>query len=365
MKLWRLVIIGAIFTGLAWTVVGVKAGSTGDFAIFIQKDSQQRTLYIVNEDGSGLHAIASGKEIITYPLGRHLLVYSDRQLYEYHRENKDLKLIAAFGKDVDYCYAFAMKPAGPDQALVVTGSQYSTFLRWYVLEFSDGSLRKINPPFDSVPGKSNELSPDEDAEAIIKGTTLGNRFELQVKDKKAGGARNKNVWIMPKTMTTLPAYPIWSPNSRMLAFYAKSLTKDEGLYGSYSLYIYDLDLKELILVQDQVFSITNFSKLEMGGFRPDWSGDSKYLIVQYQPFGLPTESSVLRYEIGSGKKMYINNGPGEKQYPAWSPSGNRILFLSSREGKGYQLYSMDSNGMNEKRLSPHEGITEWGKWLRF
>lgn len=364
MKHWRLVLAAVMIAGLSLAVVGVKAVASNDFVLFLQKDDQQKTLYIVKEDGSDLQTIINGKEVITYEAGRHLLIYSDRKLYEYDPEKSETKLITSFGKDVDFCYAFAMKPAGPDQALVVTGNQYSSFLRWYVLEFSDGSLRKIDPPFDSLPsGKSSEYSPDENAEAVIKRTSFGNRFELQIKEKVAG--RTNTIWTLPKEMTILPAYPVWSPNSRMVAFYGKDLKEKEGFNGSYSLYIFDLDRKELILVQEHVFSITRFiNKVEMGEFRPDWSSDSKYLIVEYQPFGLPTESSVLRYESGSGRKVFLNNSRGEKQYPSWSPSGEWISFLSSREGKGYQLYVMDSNGGSVNRLSPPAGITEWAKWLQ-
>jgi hypothetical protein len=370
LKYWgfraRAVLIAMVIAGISLAVVGVQAITPGDSAIFLQKDGQQKTLYIVKEDGSDLRTIISGKEVIYYTAGQHLLVYSDRRLLEYIPEKSETKLIADFGKDVDFCYAFAMKPAGPDQALVVTGSLYSSFLRWYVLEFSDGSLRKINPPSDSVPdGKSSQLSPDETTEAVIKSMSLGSRFELQIKDVGVGKTKAKSIWTLPKEMTTLPAYPVWSPNSRQLAFYGKQLTDKDGLAGSYSLYVFDLDRKELILVQEQVFSISGYGKLEMGEYRPDWSGDGRYLIVEYQPFGLPTESSVLRYEISSGKKIFLNNSPGEKQYPAWSPSGNRILFLSSREGKGYQLYTMDSTGNKVSRLSPPAGITEWAKWLQF
>jgi dipeptidyl aminopeptidase/acylaminoacyl peptidase len=366
LKYWRIIVIAVLITGIFLVMVAVKALSPGESAIFIQKNGLQKTLYVVNEDGSGLKALNSGKEINTYTAGEHLLIYCDRQLYEYNREKSEPQLITSFGKDVDFCYAFAMKPAGPDQALVVTGSQYSSFLRWYVLEFSDGSLRKIKPPYDSIPsGTSSESSPDESAEVTIKSTSFGTRYEVQIKSTTAGGAKDKNIWILPKEMTTLPVFPVWSPNSRMLAFYAKQLNDKEGLNGSYSLYVFDLDRKELILVQSRVFSIENYNKLEMGEFRPSWSGDSKYLIVEYQPFGLPTESSVLRYETSTGTKIFLNNSPGEKQYPAWSPSGNRILYLSSVEGKGYQLYAMDASGGKAIRLSPPSGITEWAKWLRF
>ena len=68
--------------------------------------------------------------------------------------------------------------------------------------------------------------------------------------------------------------------------------------------------------------------------------------------------------------------------PSWSPDGERIVFSSTRDGNG-EIYMMDANGGNQRRLTKHGGhdgapawyspalavspagrtLTKWG-WLK-
>jgi hypothetical protein len=366
MRLRRFLIIGlGVVIGVGSWIAGVHALATNDYVLFLQTKDGQRTLYITNENGSNLKSLATGKNITVYSINQHLVFYNQYQLFEYSMDSQAPKLLHRFNGGEDLLYAFSMKPAGPDQALVVTGNEYSSFLHWYVLEFSDGSLRKINPPYNSLPpGKPEFLSPDDNGEASIKRITFDYRYELTVKEKLSG--KFKTIWTLPKNRTVLPARPVWAPNSRLVAFYAKEFQTGDDLRGAYSLYVFNLNSKTLIPVQDQVFSIANYtSKIEMGEFTPDWSSDGSYLIAEYQPFGLPTESSVLKYEVQSGRKIYLNDSKGDKQYPTWSPSNQSIFFFSSRDGDGIQLYVMGADGTGLKRLSPAGGVTEWAEWHQF
>jgi hypothetical protein len=366
MLLRRFLIFGLVIAiGIGSWIAGVHALATNDYIIFLQVKDGQRTLYISNENGSNIKSLAAGKNIAVYSINRHLIFYNQYQLFEYGKDSQAPKLLHQFNSEENLFYAFSMKPAGPDQALVVTGNEYSSFLHWYVLEFSDGSLRKINPPYNSIPsGKPEFLSPDDNGEAVIKKISFNYQFEFSVKEKTTG--KFKTIWTLPKNMTVLQARPIWDPNSRLVVFYAKEFHKTDNLRGAYSLYVFNLNRKTLTLVQDQVFSIADYTgKIEMGEFTPDWSSDGNFLIVEYQPFGLPTESSVLKYEVQSDRKQYLNNSKGDKQYPTWSPSNQSILFFSSREGDGIQLYVMGADGTDLKRLSPVGGVTEWAEWHQF
>lgn len=40
--------------------------------------------------------------------------------------------------------------------------------------------------------------------------------------------------------------------------------------------------------------------------------------------------------------------------PIWSPDGSRIAFLSDRDGPNFEIYLMDPDGSNVKRLTHHE-----------
>ena len=48
----------------------------------------------------------------------------------------------------------------------------------------------------------------------------------------------------------------------------------------------------------------------------------------------------------------LTNSPGLDIDPAWSPAGNNIAFASNREGAGFQIYGMGSDGSNQQRLGP-------------
>ena len=325
--IFRLLVLG-IIVGLFTVSLGVIATGNKDYLVFLQNNKGQKTLNVIQMDGSKLHTIVSGKEIATYFINHHTLVYSDNQLYEYNPETEQNKLLKEFDHDERILYAFAMKEGGPDQAFIITGNEYSSYNRWYVLEFSDASFRKIEQPLgSSEPSSQPDFnSPDSKAVANIKQTSFSNHIELAIKEKVDG--KFQTLWSSPKNMLILPARPIWAPNSRLVAFYGKEDGDNNNLLGSYSLYMYNLDHKELVLVQGQVLVISKYDmKVDMGEFEPNWSNDSNYLIIEYQPFGMPTESSVLKYRVDSGKKSFLNNSRGEKQYPSWSPSGKQNLLL--------------------------------------
>ena len=173
--------------------------------------------------------------------------------------------------------------------------------------------------------------------------------------------KKKTSWSLPQEMTIIPDWPIWSPDSKRLAFYAK---KADGFEGFYSLYIFDLAKKELILVENQVFAKYVFSNVGMKAFIPAWSDDGQFLIFQSQPNGLPNWSSIIKYDTVTGKKQILTQSAGSNDYPVWSLTDRFISFLSNRETSERQLYMIDPHGKNLRRVSPQEGHTEWAEWYR-
>ncbi len=327
-----------------------------EYLIFSQIADGQNIIYSYQPDSQALNQVVRGRDISVFIQGKYFLFFNDQKLFQYNIEKKEAKELAVFKEKELYLEVI---PDGPEQALVVAKDDYD--FNWYVLELSDGSVRRVmQPPVGSGGSNTPKLvSPDKKATAVIKTPAFSQNFAISIEEKVNG--RNKTSWSLPQELTIVPDWPIWSPDSKRIAFYAK---KADGFEGFYSLYCLDLLKKELILVENQVFAKYIFSNTSMKSFLPDWSDDGKYLIFQSQPNGLPNRSSIIRYEVSTGKKQVLTKSAGSNDYPTWSLTDRYISLLSNRETSERQLYIMDPQGANLKRVSPQEGYTKWAEWYR-
>jgi TolB protein len=86
---------------------------------------------------------------------------------------------------------------------------------------------------------------------------------------------------------------------------------------------------------------------------PQWSPDSTKLVyteVQAKPFGILTESDVCTVPISGGSPSCLTDAPGVDADGHYSPDGQRIVFVSNRDGNE-NIYVMDANGSNEQALT--------------
>ncbi len=141
--------------------------------------------------------------------------------------------------------------------------------------------------------------------------------------------------------------PSWSPDGSRIAF----ASNRNG--GYYQIYVMDSNGK-------------NVRRLTAGisDGQPAWSPDGQKIAFA----GIGDE------EIGRENrkaKIYIINPDGTNlqelagdvasydSEPAWSPDGQRIAFVSSRENWGYEIYVMDADSTNQKRLT-HNMVSDRG-----
>ena len=63
---------------------------------------------------------------------------------------------------------------------------------------------------------------------------------------------------------------------------------------------------------------------------------------------------------GTNQTRLTFNEAGDA-FPAWSPNGQQIVFRSDRDGNA-EVYVMDADGNNQRRLTNHPGIDSFPAW---
>lgn len=358
---WLLnVFLGIILISATFSTSGA---SGGEYLVFSQREGEEQRLYVAKSDGADLQTVCNGKDYTVFFLGSRLFYFKEHQLYDYDFAAKSSRYLARLDEDQIFLTTFTDEPGSPEQVLIITRNEVMGTENWYILDYDDLSLRRISksPLPVTQTGLIQSLSPDSSYQAQIR-KSLSYRFGLELRSSGRGAMKAKTLWTLPQKMTVIPEPPVWAPNSEMFAFYSKDFQNSP--VGFYTLFLYNIKQQKLITIQEGVFAKVSFSRLDMGEFTPDWSDDGKYLIVEYQPYGLPAESSILKYDVETGKKTYLGESQGTKGYPVWSHSGQVVLFLTKQKGEGAQVYTMDAQGGNLTRISPPEGFTEWAGWYK-
>jgi TolB protein len=84
---------------------------------------------------------------------------------------------------------------------------------------------------------------------------------------------------------------------------------------------------------------------------PSWSPDGRYLAYTSYQTGYPDVYVQSIYEVGKLSRPAAGNEVTQNFLPAWSPDGTRLAFTSSREGHTAEVYVVNRDGSNLRRLT--------------
>lgn len=137
--------------------------------------------------------------------------------------------------------------------------------------------------------------------------------------------------------------PKWSPDGTQIAFHGRSSFTSQP-----AIYLMNADGSNVHLLPVVPGNLAD-------GRLYDWSPDGNKIAYTYY-------SNSVKYNIivsltdGNVLNLTNNNDKIIDSHPKWSPDGNKIAFLSNRDyindnSSRNDLYIMDSNGKNVKRLT--------------
>lgn len=200
------------------------------------------------------------------------------------------------------------------------------------------------------------LNPYEQArtEVFTKGTNFGAAFSLDGKklafcSTVDGG--NSEIYVATsdgkniKRLTfnkAIDTAPSWSPTSREIAF-----TSDRG--GTPQIYIMDAEG-------------SNIRRISFGGNYHDgasWSpaGNSIAYVARVDQI-----FDIYIQDLRTNQIIKLTESNARNESPCWSPDGRHLIFSSNRIGT-IQLYSIDYDGTNLKRLTS-KGENKLPDWSR-
>jgi TolB protein len=103
---------------------------------------------------------------------------------------------------------------------------------------------------------------------------------------------------------------------------------------------------------------------ELAGWGPDWSADGKWIAWNTATVTPSYFDLGLIHPDGTGRRLIK---PGVYvEYPAWSPDGRRIAFMSpgvsTTSGSDYDIFVMNADGTHVRRLTTSSGEDGWPAW---
>ncbi|MGB4845251.1 MAG: DUF5050 domain-containing protein [Ferruginibacter sp.] len=141
----------------------------------------------------------------------------------------------------------------------------------------------------------------------------------------------------------------WKPASSLI------WTKMEEAIG-YLSYLCTADGNfEVYSMNAQGYEVKNLTNNKALDFWSSWSPDGKYILFYSNRDG---NNEIYRMNADGSNQVNLSNHPSHDYLPDWSPDGKKIIFTSDRDDKNREIYTMNIDGSNVQRLTNNELFEE-------
>ncbi len=223
----------------------------------------------------------------------------------------------------------------PDGRSIAYSSYGKLSLNAYALEIATRKVRILS----ERPGLNTTVAWSPDGRQIALSMSHEGQSELYIIDSDG-----RNVRRITQSRA-IEISPSWSPNGRQLAFVSDRT-------GTPQVYIINADGTDLRRLTYEGSYNTS----------PAWSPRGDLIaFVQRQPDG----SNQICITSLTGETYTRLTRSGNNEEPCWSPDGLHIAFSSNRTGS-YEIYTMDWNGTNVRRITNTAGAfsPDWSPRLQ-
>jgi Tol biopolymer transport system component len=238
----------------------------------------------------------------------------------------------------DDSFTNTMPAISPDGQRIVFLSDKSGYDDVYLMSALDGHIMKKlvkgerTQDFESFHTLRSSFGWSSDGKRIVLVSKAKNMDRIYILDAENGKVLDKFEPDLDQIYR-----PAFSPDGRSISF----IGTDGGLPG---LYLMDLDSREIEALHTGALEYLGYSWAPDGehmaftAIAPGYA-DSLRLFNKVDPLDTP-QRDIYMLRIADGFVSPITVCPSEDTSPAWSPDGDKMIFVSDRNGS-YNLYVYD------------------------
>jgi len=233
----------------------------------------------------------------------------------------------------DDCPAFS-----PYGRQIVFSSKRDGNYELYVMESNGNNVRRLT----NTPASEIQAAFSPDGKFIVYDVyNSSNWDDGDVFVMNSDGTNVRQLTASPQDDTR----PDFSPDGSKIFFSSK---RD----GNFEIYSMDADGKNQ----------THLTNTEQNELFPQVSPDGEKIAYAVVVFGLFTAEIQIMNIDGSEAVTLVRPG-SVNENPMWSPDGSYTVFQSNRDGN-YEVYIMDADNSNPRRLTTDYAWDGWAEWGR-